>query len=98
VWGNILVNDELEDKNKSRNDIAKTRKGLVSEAMHCSSVSCPVTGICLAYGVNNVCAAERFRRLHKIAKSDYLALSCLSIRPSAHMEQLGCRGTDSYEI
>ena len=51
-----LVNDELEDQGKSRDDIAKTRKGLVSEAMHNSSVSCPVIGICLAYDVNNVCS------------------------------------------
>jgi len=54
--GNSLVNDELEDQGKSRDDIAKTRKGLVSEAMHNSSVSCPVIGICLAYDVNNVCS------------------------------------------
>ena len=37
LWGNGCVNDELEDKSKSRDDSAKSRTGLVSEAMHNSS-------------------------------------------------------------
>ena len=36
-----------------------------------------------------------FRRIYKIAKSDYLLYH---IRPSVHMEQLDSHETDFYEI
>jgi hypothetical protein len=95
--GNSLVNDELKVKSKWWDDIAKTRMKLVSEAKHNSSVSCPVTGICLAYDVNSVCSRTFLASSQNFGER-LLAFSCFSIRPSARMQQLGCRRTDSYEI
>jgi hypothetical protein len=80
--GNSLVNDELEDKSKSRDDIVKTRKGLVSEAMHNSSVSRPGLEFVLRMMLT-MCAVGRFRRPHKISKSDYWLCHVFpSVRPS----------------
>jgi len=40
-----------------------------------------------------------FRRVQKIAKSDYqLRHVCSTVRPSVCMEQLGCHWTDFPEI
>ena len=38
------------------------------------------------------------RCAHKIVKSEYLSLSCLSVHPPVHMELLGSHWTDFHEI
>jgi hypothetical protein len=45
--------------------------------------------IIIFLGGGEVTKLEAFRRIRKITKSDYVASSCLSVRPSVRMGQLG---------